>query len=99
MYSTCTLSRERSNPINILVAKGQASNLFGRDWLRQLNVNPPLLVHSLKEEDPLNEILEKNVDVFKPGLGCIKGLRGSLYSYKWILPNIIFLSPDRYLLF
>ena len=31
------------------------------------------MVHSLKEEDPLNEILEKNVDVFKPGLGCIKG--------------------------
>ena len=50
---------------------------MGRDWLYKIKVDM-WKIHSLVNQQPLNELLEKYSVIFKDELGCLKGVKVQL---------------------
>ena len=50
---------------------------MGRDWLNKIKVNF-WEIHSLTNQHPLEELLEKHSVVFKEKLGCLQGVKAQL---------------------
>ena len=67
---------DQEEVLPVLVVKGTGPNLVGRDWLNKIKVNF-WEVHSLTNQHPLEELLEKHSVVFKE-LGCLKGVKAQL---------------------
>ena len=62
----------------VLVVKGTGPNLMRKDWLNKIKVNF-WEVHSLTNQHPLEELLEKHSVVFKEELGCLlQGVKAQL---------------------
>ena len=56
------------------MVKGAGPNLFGRDWLSQVNVN----MGEIFSLEPLKEIIEEYPNVFSDQLGCLNWAKAHL---------------------
>jgi hypothetical protein len=73
-----------SLPLVIVDVKEYAPPLLGRLWLQQLRLDWPTLLsdglvkHVRSSSESLEGLLQNYQDVFKPGLGTVKGVTASL---------------------
>ena len=71
--------KEFHRVLPLLVVKGAGPNLFGRDWLSQINVNMGKIFSLEPPSVPLKEIIEEYPNVFSDQLGCLNGAKVHLY--------------------
>ena len=71
----------------LVVTPGDTPTLLGRNWLKQLQIdwNRVFSVFQVKEikdgrPEQLNEVLERNKDVFKEELGKLKDFSGLIQT-------------------
>ena len=62
--------------LSLYILEGTGPALFGRDWLKEIRLHWPLL--HLETRKNLEEVLERHVEVFSPGLGRLKGLKAKI---------------------
>ena len=67
--------------------KGAGPNLFGRDWLPQVNVNVGKIFSLEPPSVPFKEIIEEYPNVFSDQLGCLNGAKVHLYVNKEACPK------------
>ena len=72
--------------VQLFVVAGDGPNLLGRDWLRQIRLNWQEISH-LQETTSLQSVLQQHQDVFKDGLGTMKGLTAKLYVDSSVKPR------------
>ena len=75
-----TVSYEgREFKLPLLVVKGKGPALLGRNWLREIRLNLPMI----KQLAPMNQRLEKVVQsyphLFKDGLGTLQGVKAKIH--------------------
>ena len=63
--------------LTLLVVHGKGPSLLGRDWLQSLQLNWQE-IHSLYSCSLL-EVLDKHAEIFKEGLGTLKGYQAKIY--------------------
>ena len=73
--------------VQLFVVAGDGSNLLGRDWLRQIRLNWQEIFHLYKKTTSLQSVLQQHQDVFKDGLGTMKGLTAKLYVDSSVKPR------------
>ena len=61
----------------LVVVAGDGPNLLGRDWLENLKLDW-FNIFSVSERNSVAELKEKYAEVFKPGLGELKGVKAKL---------------------
>ena len=67
---TCTLP--------LLVVEGEGPSLIGQNWLTEVSLDWKA-VHAISLSQSLEGILEQNKEIFRKGLGKIKGIEAKLY--------------------
>ena len=66
--------------LSLLVVTGKGPSLLGRDWLKQLKLKRGELFHLNSAATlTLKEVLQRHDDVFKEGLGKIKGMEVKIH--------------------
>lgn len=68
---------EKEAPLMIVREKGP--NLLGRDWLKLFPGLVQDLHYQTSESEKLSKILKKHEDVFKDGLGTLKGVKAKIH--------------------
>ena len=63
--------------LTLLVVHGKGPNILERDWLQSLQLNWQE-IHSL-HSCSLLEALDKHAEIFKKGLGTLKGYQAKIY--------------------
>ena len=75
--SVTVQSGEHSATLPLLVVKGNGPNLIGRNWLTELKLDWKV-VHSINTNS-IQQVVEKNKEVFQQGLGKIEGVQAKLH--------------------
>ena len=68
---------EQEAKLTLLVVHGKGPSLLGRDWLQSLQLNWQE-IHSLHSYSLL-EVLDRYAEIFKEGLGTLKGYQAKIY--------------------
>ena len=68
---------EQEARLTLLAVHGKGPSLLGRDWIQSLQLNWQEM-HSL-HSCLLSEVLDKHADIFKRGLGTLKGYQAKIY--------------------
>ena len=63
--------------LGLLVVKGGGPNLMGRDWLGRIRLNWNT-IYQLQMSN-LQDTLDRNQELFQPGLGTLKGFEAKIY--------------------
>lgn len=90
--------QNQEHELPAVVVKGPGPNLLGRDWLHviQLNWNT---VFTVQEVNPqLQKILHDNKEVFREGLGTLKGTEAKIYVDPGTTPKFMKARPVAYAL-
>ena len=65
---------DQTKMLDLLVVKGSGPPLMGRDWLHEIKLNWSELFHLQQTAKPsCSRIIDSHQNVFKDGMGCIKG--------------------------
>ena len=67
----------QSENLPIVVVAGKGPNLFGRNWLQKLKLDWSQ-IHLMGQGDTLQDVLNKHGDVFKEGLGKLRGTKAKI---------------------
>ena len=70
----------------LIVTKGNGPNLLGRDWLQPLKLDWKTIFR-MNTTRTLEGVLEQNSEVFKDGLGTLKGVTAKIYVDKDAQPR------------
>ena len=70
----------------LIVTQGNWPSLLGRDWLMTLRLDWHR-IFKLESPHTLQEVPEKNSEVFKPGWGKPKGVTAKLYVDQTVQPQ------------
>ena len=70
----------------LVVVQGDGSSLLGRDWLLHLRLDWKE-IHHLQTTDPVERILLKHEEVFRKGLGTLRGYKAKIYVDKQATPR------------
>ncbi len=79
--------------VKAIVVKGQHSNLLGRDWLNQLQIDWTKVtqvnaVTTTNERNPqLQRLLEENEEIFKEELGHCQGIKAKIHIEQNAVPR------------
>ena len=76
----------QTHTLPLIVTKGNRPSLLGRDWLMMLRLDWHG-IFTLESPRTLQEVLEENSEVFKPGLGKLKGVTAKLYVDPTVRPR------------
>ena len=76
---------EREAKLTLLVVHGKGPSVLGRDWLQSLQLNWQE-IHSLHSYSLL-EVLDKHTEIFKEGLGTLKGYQAKIYTDRDATPH------------
>ena len=71
--------------LTLLVVRGEGPSLLGRDWLQQLQLDW-YQVHQVHASS-LEEVLERHAEVFKEGLGTLKGHEITIHVDQNVTPR------------
>ena len=72
--------RSQEAQLPLLVVAGNGPSLLGKNWLQKIRLNWTELLHKVEnEESALEEILLKHSEVFKEGLGLVKGYSAQIH--------------------
>jgi hypothetical protein len=84
----------------LIVVKDEGPNLLGRNWFVQFNDIMAGLVqdlnHTSESKKTLSDILRENADVFKEGLGTLKGFVAKIHVDKDVKPKFYKARPVSY---
>lgn len=86
----------------VLVVKGNSPSLLGRNWLEEIRLdwNNIFNIRSEISQDPktsaLDEVLHKYDDIFKDGLGKVRGVQAKLYVDETAKPKYFKPRPVAY---
>ena len=75
-----------SKQLRLIVVAGSGPCLMGRDWLQFIRLDWNK-VHHMWESDALQEVIDKHADVFKPGLGTLKGYKAKIHLNPGAVPK------------
>ncbi|MDD9818931.1 MAG: RNase H-like domain-containing protein, partial [Gammaproteobacteria bacterium] len=76
----------QSANLPLVVVQGDGSSLLGRDWLLHLRLDWKE-IHHLQTTDPVERILLKHEEVFRKGLGTLRGYKAKIYVDKQATPR------------
>ena len=78
---------------------GDGPTLLGKNWLTKVRLNWNQLVHKVGAENQgLESVLQKHPDVFKEGLGLVKGYSAKIRVDPNSLPKFCKARPVAYAL-
>ena len=70
----------QSKHLSLLVVPTDGPTLFGRDWLRAINLDWKQLHHMrAARQQPLQDILDKYSDLFNDEMGILKGTKVTIH--------------------
>ncbi len=68
---------EQRAKLPLLVVRGSGPSLLGRDWLRIIRLDWKVI--NQVQGNALQEVLDRYGDIFKPGLGTLKGYKAKIH--------------------
>ena len=92
--------------LKLYIVPGEGPSLFGREWLRKIQLNWHKItadvknIHMLKKDTDakLEKILNEHSDVFKPDIGKMKDFKAKLYVEEGAQPKFCKARPVPYAL-
>lgn len=82
MLKVCVKLNKQRAKLPLYVVKGEAPPLFGREWLRNININwreiKTVRTGHKASEETLESVLNRHMEVFNKELGTLKGFEASL---------------------
>ena len=104
----CRVTQTKSNPnfVPLLVVEGLSPSLFGRDWLSRIRLDGTKICNIRVSETDLPQCvasqfrrtIQNNPNVFKPGLGTVKGITAKLEMKPDARPKFCKARPVPYAL-
>ena len=89
----------QSKQLSLLVVPTDGPTLFGRDWLRAINLDWKQLHHmQAARQQPLQDILDKYSDLFKDEMGILKGTKVTIHIQPDARPRFFRPRPVPYAL-
>ena len=83
----------------VMVVKGSGPSLLGRNWLEQLKVDWAAVWNVVRSKEELvKSLVEEFKEVFKEGLGTVKGMKAKLVIKDGIVPKFCKARPVPYAL-
>ena len=79
----------------LLVVSGKGPNLFGRDWMLQIQLNWKNM-YRVSSDTTLEQLLNHHKSLFEPGLGMLKDYRAKIYVDPQAKPKFCKARPVPY---
>ena len=71
--------------LQVLVVKGNGPSLMGRDWLRHIRLDWRAI--NCVRQNQLQDVLDDHDELFKPGLGTLKGFEAKIHVDPGVRPR------------
>lgn len=89
--------KDQTKSLPVIVVEGKGPNLMGRGWLKELSVNIQLVNKVMSApERTLGDVLEQQSEVFKEGLGQLKGVMAKIHVPRDAQPRFYKPRPVPY---
>ncbi|KAK3751535.1 hypothetical protein QZH41_019421, partial [Actinostola sp. cb2023] len=87
---------EQNHNLSALVVQGEGPNLLGRDWLHVIKLNWQTVFKVNEGNTKLAHVLETHNEVFKEGLGTLRGTEAKIYVDSNTQPRFVKARPVPY---